>query len=102
MIEVIFCVAEYDQPKVYEAGFIPRSLLRNEKEFYRLDTPYLLWGASLREKEASPRGPHPGQFSSLMYLMCFKIKRFLLEVYGVVLKGDHFRGEGRMTASLAA
>ena len=39
LIEVIFGVAEYDQPKVYEAGFIPRSLLRNEKEFYRLDTP---------------------------------------------------------------
>ena len=28
MIEVIFGVAEYDQPQVYEAGFIPRSLLR--------------------------------------------------------------------------
>ena len=39
LIEVIFGVAEYDQPKVYEAGCIPRSLLRNENELYRLDTP---------------------------------------------------------------
>ena len=28
MIMVIFGVAEYDRPKVYEAGFIPRGLLR--------------------------------------------------------------------------
>ena len=48
MIEVIFGVAEYDQPKVYEAGFIPRSLLHNENEFSALIPRACCGGASLR------------------------------------------------------
>ena len=46
MIEVIFGAAEYDRPKVYEAGCIPRSLLRNKNELYHFDTRSLPRGAS--------------------------------------------------------
>ena len=55
-IHVIFGVAEYDRPKVYEAVLIARSLLRDGNGLFRSDTPKYAGGSFIQGNRGSRIG----------------------------------------------